>query len=259
VHCRGASLCAALQRQASSEESASYLALAHMRLRERGKIIGPWDDHCPPTTYPWSGSADSLLGRNRRACLLSEPAKKKRPQKAGALGSCQSVCRDGTGCSLVPIQWLTIRYQLPCQPQAAPCCECTWSSSEPAHQQIWYSPPTGEASGLSTVRTVLVVVGQYALIALAHKADRFLSAGCRAAGRFRKLRARGEGCHAPRPLPRVTTIPDLVHAANIRLLETVAPPPRLGFVKARPMVLRPGAFGPCLTRFHPVQLHERPQ
>ncbi len=33
--------------QASSEESAPYLALAHTRLRERGKMIGLWDDHCP--------------------------------------------------------------------------------------------------------------------------------------------------------------------------------------------------------------------
>jgi hypothetical protein len=43
--------------QASSEESAPYLALAHMRLRERVKLIGPWDDHCPHAR-PWPGSAD---------------------------------------------------------------------------------------------------------------------------------------------------------------------------------------------------------
>jgi hypothetical protein len=44
--------------QVSSEESAPYLALAPMRLREKGKMIGPWDDHCPQATRPWSGSAD---------------------------------------------------------------------------------------------------------------------------------------------------------------------------------------------------------
>jgi hypothetical protein len=59
------------------------------------------------------------------------------------------------------------------------------------------------------------------------------------------------------PLPSVTTIPDLVHAANVRLLPAVALPPGLGVVKARPMVLRPGAYGLSLTRLHPVQPHER--
>jgi hypothetical protein len=53
------------------------------------------------------------------------------------------------------------------------------------------------------------------------------------------------------------TIPDLVHAANVRFLTAVALPPRLGFVKTRPMVLRPTALWPSLRGFHPVEFHER--
>ena len=39
------------------EESAPYFAFARMRLRKRVRVIGPWDEHCPQATHPWSGPA----------------------------------------------------------------------------------------------------------------------------------------------------------------------------------------------------------
>jgi hypothetical protein len=38
--------------QASSEESAPYLALAQMQLRERVKMIGLWDETIAPSDLP---------------------------------------------------------------------------------------------------------------------------------------------------------------------------------------------------------------
>ena len=46
----------------------------------------------------------------RRAFSL-EIAKKKRPQKTGALGSYQIVCRDKTCSGFVPLKWLTLSYE----------------------------------------------------------------------------------------------------------------------------------------------------
>ncbi len=129
--------------QASSEESASYLALAGMRLWERVMLIGPWDEHCPQATCPWPGPAV--------------------PQ----------ICRRA--------------------------CPCSRSSSEPALQHIWLSPPAGEASGLSAVGVVQAVEPQHQFIALGNAAARISEADLSACGGTWEPGAGKSGCHAPLP------------------------------------------------------------
>ncbi len=80
VQSRGASLFRTISPRGLSfrapappDEHALYFALAAMRLRERIKLIAPWDDHCPQATHPWPGPAVPRI--TRRACLTGETSK----------------------------------------------------------------------------------------------------------------------------------------------------------------------------------------
>jgi hypothetical protein len=105
---------------------------------------------------------------------------------------------------------------------------------------------TGDASGLSTVRTVPIVVGQHALIALDNAAACILAANFSAASGVREPRARKAGRHAPLPHPTSGVALDLVHVANMGVPEAVALAPRLVFIKAGPIALKPVAARPSL-------------
>jgi hypothetical protein len=62
---RGASLCrvsqavyATLQRSGFVGRERPLPRFGPYAAAGEGKMIGPWDDHCPQATRPWSGSAD---------------------------------------------------------------------------------------------------------------------------------------------------------------------------------------------------------
>ena len=93
---------------------------------------------------------------------------------------------------------------------------------------------------------VLTIEPQHALIALDNAAACFLAADFSAASGVREPRAGKAGRHAPLPHPTSGVDLNLVHVASAGVLEAVALAPRLVFIKAGPIALKPVAARPGL-------------
>ena len=115
------------------------------------------------------------------------------------------------------------------------------------------SKPAGEwqtmdkaALKLSGARAVLAVESQHQLIALDNAADCFIPADFPAVGGAHKPGTGTSRRHAPQPQSTTRVAHELVHVSNAGVPEAVALAPRLVFVKAGQIALKPVAARPSL-------------